>query len=249
MGLSQSDVYTLALRAGLTPERARVAAAVAMAESGGNPGAHNTTPPDDSYGLWQINLYGPLRSRVQQFGLRSPDDLFDPQTNARAMARISMSGASFRPWTTYTSGAYKRYMSAPVEDQSGRGGWVDKLKALPWLIAPAIPGFTGGLVGGGVLDVVTGPAQAAVTAAEVLTRGAAWVSNPSNWVRIGYVALGGGLVLIAVNGLTNGSISRAATTTTRGAAQLAAGVATGGGTAVAGAAKKTASTSRKAAAK
>ena len=30
--------------------------AIALAESGGKSGAHNTTCPDNSYGLWQINM-------------------------------------------------------------------------------------------------------------------------------------------------------------------------------------------------
>lgn len=87
-----------------------VAAAVALAESGGNPNSHNTTPPDDSYGLWQINMYGNLGpARRQQFGLSSNSQLFDPATNARAMATISNGGRSWSAWTTYTSGRYKDF--------------------------------------------------------------------------------------------------------------------------------------------
>jgi hypothetical protein len=43
-----------------TPADAVVAVAIALAESGGNPAAHNPVPPDDSWGLWQINMRGHL---------------------------------------------------------------------------------------------------------------------------------------------------------------------------------------------
>ena len=64
-------------------------AAIAMKESGGNPSAYNGTPPDDSYGLWQINMYGNLGpARMSQFGLSNKSQLFDPATNAAAAYSI-----------------------------------------------------------------------------------------------------------------------------------------------------------------
>lgn len=102
-----------------------VAAAIAMAESGGNPQAHNNTPPDDSYGLWQINMLGSLGpNRRKRFKISSNTELFDPKVNARAAYTVySDAGFSFRPWTTYTRGTYKKYLdlkeanttSVPVE--------------------------------------------------------------------------------------------------------------------------------------
>jgi hypothetical protein len=84
------------------------AVAIALAESGGRPTAHNRTPPDDSYGLWQINYYGNLRaSRTAAYG--PPEGLFDPEKAARAAFAISSGGRNFTPWTTYTSGAYLLY--------------------------------------------------------------------------------------------------------------------------------------------
>src|SRR3982750_492240 len=64
-------------------------AAIALAESNGNPTAHNAVPPDDSYGLWQINMRGKLGpARRQAFGIQSNTELFDPTKNARAMKKI-----------------------------------------------------------------------------------------------------------------------------------------------------------------
>lgn len=121
--LSQSEVYSLALQVGLSPAKATVAAAIAMAESTGEPTAHNQVPPDDSYGLWQINMIGGLGpERRRAFGLASDAALFDPVTNAKAMASLSGKGAHFSPWSTYTSGAYRSHLSAAVSAVSLTAG-------------------------------------------------------------------------------------------------------------------------------
>ena len=89
MTLTPLQIYQLAINAGFPPNEAVTAVAVALKESSGDPNAHNTTPPDDSYGLWQINMYGNLAAaRIAQFGLTSATDLFDPQTNANAAFAI-----------------------------------------------------------------------------------------------------------------------------------------------------------------
>ena len=129
MALSQSAIYTLALESGLTPARAKVAAAIAMAESGGDPNAHNSKPPDDSYGLWQINMIGSLGpARRAHFHLTSDAQLLDPKMNAAAMYSISIHGGNFSPWSTYTSGSYRKYLDADVSDVSnGDTNWLKKV--------------------------------------------------------------------------------------------------------------------------
>jgi hypothetical protein len=103
--------------AGFRGQDLTIAVAVALAESGGDPRAHNATPPDNSYGLWQINMLGALGpARRREFGLESNRELFDPAENARAANRISGDGRSWTPWTTYTSGAYQRHL-----DEARRG--------------------------------------------------------------------------------------------------------------------------------
>lgn len=121
MALSYAQIEGLWVQAGGSSALAPVAAAVAMAESGGNPTAHNATPPDDSYGLWQINMYGSLGpARRAQFGLSSNTALYDPLTNARAAVAIAKGG--FGPWTTFTSGAYKKYLNGAVPPDMSAGG-------------------------------------------------------------------------------------------------------------------------------
>jgi hypothetical protein len=84
-----------------------------MAESGGHSRSHNTNAStgDNSYGLFQINMIGTMGpNRRKQFNLKSNDQLFDPLTNARAAYAISNHGTNWTPWSTYKSGAYKKYL-------------------------------------------------------------------------------------------------------------------------------------------
>lgn len=112
MALSDNQIAQYARGAGLSGDAVSIAVAVALAESGGNPNAHNAVPPDNSYGLWQINMLGSLGpSRRSSLGISSNDALYDPATNARAMAMLSNKGASWTPWTTYTRGTYKLYLN------------------------------------------------------------------------------------------------------------------------------------------
>lgn len=109
--LSPAQIAEYAHEAGFRGQDLTVAVAVAMAESGGDTKAHNAVPPDDSYGLWQVNMIGSLGpARRDEFHLDSNRELFDPEENAKAAWAISGHGDSFRPWTTYTSGAYKKYL-------------------------------------------------------------------------------------------------------------------------------------------
>lgn len=109
--LSPAEIAEVAHDAGFRGQDLTVAVAVAMAESGGDPRAHNPVPPDNSYGLWQINMIGALGpDRRDQFDLDNNRELFDPAENAKAAWEISGKGDSFQPWTTYTSGAYKQYL-------------------------------------------------------------------------------------------------------------------------------------------
>jgi lysozyme-like protein len=87
-----------------------IAVAVALAESGGDTQSHNSTPPDDSYGLWQINMLGSLGpARRKEFNLKSNEDLFNPDTNARVAHGIFQK-SGWKAWTTYTSGKYKQFL-------------------------------------------------------------------------------------------------------------------------------------------
>jgi hypothetical protein len=188
MALSQSEIYSLAKSVGLSDSRAKVAAAIAMAESGGDPNAHNSKPPDDSYGLWQINMLGAMGpNRRAHLGLKDNAELHNPQINAKAMKWISQDGGNFSPWSTYTNGSYLKFLNNPVTDETKDPNWIQKISkwaGLPFapLIDPESP------VAGGLST-----ADSIGDAVQVLGKASLWMSNPENWLRVGYVV--GGAVL------------------------------------------------------
>lgn len=117
--LSREEIARLAKGAGFSGNDVNIAVAVALAESGGNPRAHNPTPPDDSYGLWQINMLGSMGpDRRKRYGLSSNEDLYQPATNARVAYGI-WQGSGWKAWTTYTRGTYKRFMGSDADTPSG----------------------------------------------------------------------------------------------------------------------------------
>lgn len=181
--LSQNQIYTYARQAGLPDGAATTAAAIAMAESGGNTTSHNSNPPDDSYGLWQINMLGPLGpARRAVYRLKSNSDLFDPATNARVMSAISKQGKDFGPWTTYTSGKYKQFLGGVTSKDSGAGG--------------------GGVVST-IVDDVKSVATFQYRLSDALVRTAKWVTTEKNWLRVGYVVVGGAAVLAGTLAVIN----------------------------------------------
>lgn len=172
MGLSQNQIYALAVAAGLPDARAKTAAAIAMAESGGDPNSHNATPPDDSYGLWQINMLGSLGpARRAVYRLKSNSDLYDPATNARVMSAISKQGQDFTPWTTYTSGAYQKFLGGVTDTSSGNSGGTGVI--------------------GTIIDDVKSVATLEFRISDALVKTAKWVTTEKNWLRVGYVLVGG----------------------------------------------------------
>ena len=110
--LAPERIYAYGRRAGFSPDEAVTATAIALAESGGRPRAHNPNPPDDSYCLMQVNMLGRLGpQRRARFHLRSNSDLYDPATCMRVAYGISAGGSNWQPWTTYTRGTYLRFLA------------------------------------------------------------------------------------------------------------------------------------------
>lgn len=142
-----SSLQQLAQSAGFSPERARIMAAIGMAESSGNPRAHNpnASTGDNSYGIWQINMLGKMGAdRRRSMGLRSNEELFNPTVNAKA-AKSIYDEQGFSAWSVYNSGAYKKYlgsgsMTAPGVS-SGQGTPSGKPAVSP-PTAPVMPDLT-----------------------------------------------------------------------------------------------------------
>ena len=110
--LDKAKLTGLAADAGFSDDDAKIMAAIALAESSGNPSALNNTSStgDLSYGLWQINMINKLGpERVQQFGINTYDELYTPEINAKAAKTIHES-QGFEAWSVYKSGAYRKYL-------------------------------------------------------------------------------------------------------------------------------------------
>jgi hypothetical protein len=191
--VNQSQIYSLARSAGLPDNSAKIAAAIAMAESGGNPNSHNNNAStgDDSYGLWQINMLGSLGpTRRTLYGLKANTDLFNPATNAKVMSAMSSQGKNFSPWTTYTRGTYKQFLSNAVSVVDVNPGDV-------------LGGALGGALGGFLPDAATNTLGTSLLSFDALTKAtgalvntAKWVSDSKNWIRVLFV-VGGGILVYA----------------------------------------------------
>lgn len=95
--LSLAEMRQLAAQTGFPDPD--LAAAVAMAESGGKSAV---VGPTADYGLWQIH-----QAAHPQYSVAS---LFDPAYNARAAFEISRQGTDWSPWATFNAGLHMRWM-------------------------------------------------------------------------------------------------------------------------------------------
>lgn len=127
------QIETLWVQNGGSAAAAPIAAAIALAESGGNTSSlnNNASTGDYSVGLWQVNYFGPLlASRSTRYG--PPSELqSNPDLQAKAAIDISGNGRNWQPWTTYTSGAYKRYLQANTYTIPTEGGLYPQTDVLP----------------------------------------------------------------------------------------------------------------------
>lgn len=126
------SVYTYAqmmglwIAAGGPKALAPVAAAIGEAESGGNSSAYNGHDTNGeggtqvSAGIWQISN-----------GTMTPvPGWSNPATNAQlAVGKWKGAGESFSPWGTFTSGAYKAFLSPGTTPDTSIPGAPDQLTA------------------------------------------------------------------------------------------------------------------------
>ncbi|MDP2712312.1 MAG: phage tail tape measure protein [Solirubrobacteraceae bacterium] len=110
-GYGKGQIMNLWTRAGGSPGIANLAAAVALAESGGNSKAMNrNTNGSVDRGLWQINsIHGALST-------------FDPTGNAKAAVKISSGGRNWNPWVAFKRGMHLKFLGAPAGNVGGGSG-------------------------------------------------------------------------------------------------------------------------------
>lgn len=104
-GSNVQRIVEAARRAGFTGQGLATAVAVAMAESGGREnarGVNSDARRTVDRGPWQINSY---------WHREVPDaEAYNYDAAARHAFRISGGGRNWSPWTTYKTGAYRRYL-------------------------------------------------------------------------------------------------------------------------------------------
>lgn len=114
-------------QAGGPSSKAQLMAAIALAESGGSPTAHN---PSGATGLWQI------------LGNPFPGNARNPLTNAK-MAVSKYKSQGLGAWEAYTNGSYRKYYGG--RGPSGDGTGVPRIGRSPIQRRPATPmRFSGG---------------------------------------------------------------------------------------------------------
>jgi Lysozyme like domain len=114
---SHDDLVSLWESAGGPAGAADIAAAIALAESNGCRYAHagpsddrpadqctfNETDGENSYGLWQVNIEAHPGYDGQA--------LYGASYNAAAAVAISDNGFDFTPWSTFTNGAFQKFLT------------------------------------------------------------------------------------------------------------------------------------------
>ncbi len=102
--LTREALLVIAKHAGFPDPK--LAAAIALAESGGVSNAIVRSSKEISVGLWQIN------TKVHPY---TPDEMRNPLKNAAAAFKISKGGTDWAPWTTYTNSAYLKFRTGILE--------------------------------------------------------------------------------------------------------------------------------------
>ena len=95
------------INAGGSAATAPLAAAVAWAESAGNPTANSTQMSGTciNAGLWQLAT--PCGGGAGY----SAEQLYDPAVNAAVAVKVSQNGTNWNTWETYVNGNYKAYLN------------------------------------------------------------------------------------------------------------------------------------------
>lgn len=180
MAIKATEIAKHAQAAGFRGADLNTAVAVALAESGGNASARNLSSREDSRGLWQIN--------VRAHPEFANSNLFDPATNARA-ARTVLRKQGWRAWSVFTNGKFLLYMPTAGAAVNSLPGGLDTGDPITDRASGAIEGTIGGAIDTG---------QSIVSIGQLAAKAGTWINDPSNWLRVAYVVLGGALLIGAL---------------------------------------------------
>lgn len=192
--LTYAQLESVWEQGGGSPSLAPLMAAIALAESSGDPDSTNPTDNDGtqtSWGLWQIST-GTHAEPAPNWN--------DPVENARlAVAKYKEQGLG--AWGTYDSGAYKQYLQGNVPagtytDTGGAGTAAASTGAgfsLSWLDPFGVTSDVATVIAD-VMGPISNTLQDFWRGFNVMMRAVVWLVQPSNWLRI--IAGVGGVLLL-----------------------------------------------------
>jgi hypothetical protein len=162
--VSSATVYQALLTAGFTPSAAKTMVAIAHAESGLNPTILGDISLENatwgpSYGLFQVRT---LKAEQGTGSVRDQNWLSQSIANqAKAAYSISNHGGNFGPWSTYTHGSYRQFLSSPIS-----GTVTDSASPLDKAVggAKAAAGTIAGAVNQNITDPLTSAVGGALAA-------------------------------------------------------------------------------------
>lgn len=178
--LSALDLATLAIRAGWRGQGAARATAVMLAESSGNTDMHNTHGGNDARGLMQINVAAKAHPEY------ASRNLYDAETNVATGFEL-WKRDGWRPWDSSRAG---QALNLPIAETA--------------VLAAAArhPELGLKILGEGSTGLSQSAPPASVNPLTALGNAIKFLSVGRNWGRIGMIAIGGVIILIAVNTLT-----------------------------------------------
>ena len=113
MAYTQEQIAQYLRNAGFPESAIPTMLRIAQLESTNDPNAFNpdSKTKDLSYGLFQINMFGKMGpERRKWFGIKSNEELYDPQKNANAAYKLWSSrekskgaGQGYTHWSTYNN--------------------------------------------------------------------------------------------------------------------------------------------------
>ena len=114
--IPQPKIEDMLLAVGFEPEIAKIMAAVAMAESAGNPmidtvksGLDPQKKKEFSIGLLQLNMKDDKDRLLDVFDIESEEELYDPIINVIAAKRL-YDEQGLGAWGAYTDNSYKQFL-------------------------------------------------------------------------------------------------------------------------------------------
>jgi hypothetical protein len=178
MGYTYAQLEGFWTGAGGSAVTAPIAAAIAMAESGGADVIQKGQPyATTGWGLWQIT---PGNSEPQA---GTDNQLLNPQANAKAaVAKWKAAGESFQPWTTFTSGKYLQFLKGNVPASQSTNTTQSSASGLPGFSWPG--------------EITSFFKDGTVFVDKLM-----WLATPASWVRIGALLIGVALLLFAIRAL------------------------------------------------